>query len=56
MLHRCRIVTVSYNSAEVIGDFLASVPEGIEVVVDNASQDASCDVATRMGARVIKLD
>lgn len=56
MHNRLRIVTVSYNSAEVLGDFLASVPEGIEVVVvDNNSQDTSRDIAKEFGARVIPL-
>lgn len=57
MHNRLRIVTVSYNSAEVIGDFLASVPPGIEVVVvDNSSRDASREIAAEHGARVIALD
>lgn len=56
MHDRLRIVSVSYNSAEVIGAFLASVPAGIEVVVvDNNSQDASRDIAAQHGAKVISL-
>ncbi|WP_298969456.1 glycosyltransferase family 2 protein [uncultured Roseobacter sp.] len=56
MHDRLRIVSVTYNSAEVIGAFLASVPEGIEVVVvDNNSQDTSRDIAAAHGARVIAL-
>lgn len=56
MHDRLTIVSVTYNSAEVIGAFLASVPDGIEVVVvDNASQDASREIATQYGARVIAL-
>lgn len=57
MHNRLRIVTVSYNSAEVIGGFLASVPPGIEVVVvDNNSRDASRDIAADHGAQVIALE
>ncbi|WP_298919574.1 glycosyltransferase family 2 protein [uncultured Roseobacter sp.] len=57
MHERIRIVSVTYNSAEVIGDFLASVPKGIEVVVvDNNSQDESREIAAAMGAKVIALD
>lgn len=57
MHNRLRIVTVAYNSAEVIGDFLSSVPDGIEVVVvDNNSQDASREIAEKSGARVIALE
>ena len=36
-----QIVTVAYNSTAVIGDMLASVPQGAQVViVDSASTDA----------------
>ncbi|MBW4706268.1 glycosyltransferase family 2 protein [Roseobacter sp. YSTF-M11] len=56
MHDRIRIVSVAFNSAQVIGDFLASVPKGIEVVVvDNNSEDASRDIAAAMGAKVIAL-
>lgn len=50
-----RIVTVTYNSAGVIGNLLSSIPDGVEVVVvDNASQDDSCAIAEQAGATVIR--
>lgn len=50
-----RIVTVTYNSAAVIGTLLGSVPDGVEVVVvDNASTDDSCAIAQAHGATVIR--
>jgi N-acetylglucosaminyl-diphospho-decaprenol L-rhamnosyltransferase len=53
---RTTIVSVAYNSAGVIGDMLASVPQGTPVVVvDNASADNSADVAATAGAQVIRL-
>lgn len=56
MHDRLRIVCVTFNSAEVIGAFLSSVPDGIEVVVvDNASQDESREIAKEHGARVVPL-
>jgi len=51
-----QIVTVAYNSTAVIGDMLASVPPGVQVViVDNASTDAQDlhALAERHGARVV---
>lgn len=56
MHDRLRIVSVTYNSAEVIGQFLASVPKDIEVVVvDNNSKDASREIAAMHGATVLPL-
>ncbi len=50
-----RIVTVTYNSAGVIGHLLDSIPDGVEVVVvDNASSDDSAAIAERHGATVIR--
>jgi len=50
-----RIVTVTYNSAGVIGNLLGTIPRGVEVVVvDNASTDDSAAIAERHGATVIR--
>ncbi|MFL4469681.1 glycosyltransferase family 2 protein [Tateyamaria armeniaca] len=54
-----QIITVAYNSTAVIGDMLASVPAGVEVViVDNASTDAEAlhALAQAHGARVVTND
>ncbi|MEX0369547.1 MAG: glycosyltransferase family 2 protein [Tateyamaria sp.] len=51
-----QIVTVAYNSTGVIGDMLASIPEGVQVViVDNASTDADAlaSLAAQHGATVV---
>ena len=51
-----QIVTVAYNSSGVIGDMLATVPDGPDVViVDNASSDTDAlgALATTHGARVV---
>lgn len=51
------IVLVSYNSAAVLGEALRSVPPGHEViVVDNASDDTSVNIAQEAGARVLRQD
>jgi GT2 family glycosyltransferase len=51
---RTTIITVSHNSAGVLGAMLGSVPPGVEViVVDNASRDESRDIAHRAGALVV---
>ena len=46
---RVTIVTVTYNSADVLGDCLASIDlhggDGRAIVVDNASTDSSAEVA-----------
>jgi N-acetylglucosaminyl-diphospho-decaprenol L-rhamnosyltransferase len=48
-------VLVTYNSAAVIGDALASLPPGLPaIVVDNASKDDSADIARSHGATVIQ--
>jgi len=53
---RVSIVVVSYNSADVLGDCLASIelhaPGARAIVVDNASSDASADVAQAAGSFV----
>lgn len=60
---RLAIVVVTYNSAEVIGGLLDSLPLGLAgladteiVVVDNNSRDASVDIAAShpVGVRVIQ--
>jgi N-acetylglucosaminyl-diphospho-decaprenol L-rhamnosyltransferase len=54
-LRRVMVVTVTCNSAGVIGDFLAAVPPDLAVVVvDNASRDASATIAEAAGARVLR--
>ena len=51
---RVLVAVVSWNSAAHLHDAIASVPEGVPViVVDNASSDGSAEVARRAGARVI---
>ena len=52
---RCVAVVVTHDSALVLPDCLASLADnGIPaIVVDNASRDASREVATHQGARVI---
>lgn len=52
---RISVVLVSYDSAEVLAEAIASVPPGAEViVVDNASADDSADVGEAAGASVIR--
>lgn len=49
------VVFVAFNSAAVLGEAIASVPEGMPVVVvDNASRDVSVEVARQGGAEVIE--
>ncbi|MBO3746965.1 glycosyltransferase family 2 protein [Streptosporangiaceae bacterium NEAU-GS5] len=53
------VVIVTYNSAAVLGDCLGSLDQGglrprDVVVVDNASKDASTEIAGRAGARVVQ--
>ncbi len=51
---RVSAIVVSYNSAERLGRCLASLSGADEViVVDNASDDASAQLARRLGARVV---
>lgn len=53
---RVTVVTVTYNSLNVLPEMLASIPDGATmVIVDNASDDpdAVSDVGGRSGARVI---
>ncbi|KQZ87139.1 hypothetical protein ASD64_06755 [Mesorhizobium sp. Root157] len=50
------IVFVTYNSAEVIGDAIRSIPPGNEVIVaDNASVDNSVEVCRALGATVLEM-
>ena len=51
---RVLVALVSWNSAAHLREAIASVPEGVPVVVvDNASSDGSANVAREAGARVI---
>lgn len=55
---RCSIITVTYNSANVIEHFWSDIRLTADVewiVVDNASSDSTVDIARRLGARVISL-
>jgi N-acetylglucosaminyl-diphospho-decaprenol L-rhamnosyltransferase len=53
---RTTIISVSYNSASVIGAMIAGVPKNVRlIIVDNASTDDSVRVAEQTGAEVIKL-
>lgn len=50
------VIGISYNSAAVLPDFLASIPAGVAtVIVDNASTDSSADIAERAGAKLVRL-
>lgn len=53
---RVTLVTVTFNSEDVVGDMLASIPEGVSViVVDNASRDlAALRRVVRTRARIIE--
>jgi N-acetylglucosaminyl-diphospho-decaprenol L-rhamnosyltransferase len=54
---RVLVAIVSWNSAAHLREAIASVPEGVPVVVvDNASSDGSAEVARAAGARVIEAD
>jgi len=56
MNSRTTIVSVAYNSAQVLETMLRSVPAGVPViVVDNASADASAEIAEKAGARIERL-
>ncbi len=49
------VVTVMYNSAHCVARALSSVPDALErIVVDNASADRSCDVATPLASLLIR--
>ncbi len=51
------IISVSHNSAGVLGRLLASLPRNVEIiVVDNASADRSVTLAEEHGARCIRLE
>ncbi|MCB2094425.1 MAG: glycosyltransferase family 2 protein [Rhodobacteraceae bacterium] len=53
------IITVCYNSMAVLPAMLATVPDGVALVlVDNASDDGTelADCASRQGARLIRND
>jgi len=49
-------VLVAYNSGDVIGDAIRSIPGGNQIiVVDNASSDDSVEIARACGATVVSL-
>lgn len=51
------IVTVTYNSAAVIGAMLDSVPPGVRtIVVDNASTDDTAEVVARSPAELVAME
>ena len=53
---RTSIVTVAFNSGDVLARMLASIPPGTPVVVvDNASTDSSGAIAEASGAKVVRL-
>ncbi len=59
-IQRIGVVTVTYNSAEVLPEFLASVAsqsfrEFILYVVDNASKDKSIEIASAFGDPRIRI-
>ncbi len=50
------LITVTFNSAQVLPTLLRTIPQGVEViVVDNASSDDSGTIAQAHGARLIKM-
>ncbi len=50
------VITVSYNSADVLRPFLQTLPYGVDtIIVDNASADASITIGQAAGVRVIAL-
>jgi len=54
----CTLITVTFNSADALSRFWdRPLPGGVEwIVVDNASQDGTAELASRLGARVIRAD
>lgn len=49
------VVIVAYNSGHILANALESIPAGCEtIVIDNASEDNSQEVALRFGARYIQ--
>lgn len=52
------VITVTYNSAETLRRFWSTAePRDYEwIVVDNASQDGSADIALGLGAKVVALE
>jgi GT2 family glycosyltransferase len=55
-LRRVTAVTVTHDSAAVIGGFLAACPDGLRVVVvDNASGDGTAEVVAASGRDAVRL-
>ena len=49
------VVIVTHNSAEHLDRVLGALPDDVDVVVvDNASSDASADIAERYGATTVR--
>ena len=57
MTTRVAVVIVTYNSADVLGRCLATLPDdvGEVVVVDNNSRDTTVEIAKSMSVRVVQL-
>lgn len=50
------LIVITYNSARVLGTFLASLPASVSaIVVDNASSDETVALAAAAGAKVVEL-
>ncbi len=55
--HDVDVVIVTYNSADHLRDCVAALPPGMHVIViDNASQDGSADLADELGCDVLRND
>ncbi len=51
------VISVTYNSAAVLPAMLASLPDGIEtIIVDNASNDDSANIASQAGITVVPME
>jgi glycosyltransferase involved in cell wall biosynthesis len=51
------LVVITLNEGDNIARCLSSVPDGCEkIVVDSGSTDATCNIASGMGARVVHRD
>lgn len=56
MSNKIDLVVVTHNSAAVLGPFLDSLPEAINVIVaDNNSSDDSVAIARKAGAKVVEI-
>lgn len=56
-MNKISVYIIAYNEAEKVAATIASVPWADEVVVvDSWSTDATAEIATRMGARVVQVE